>query len=236
MDSLFYYSGWQYIEFLIRLVIAVFCGAIIGYERERKSKDAGIRTHVIVTVSAALMMIVSKYGFADLVSHGEYIVGTNGVDPARIAAQVISGVGFIGAGVIFHDKNNTKGITTASGIWAMAGIGISIGAGMYGVGLFATLLLLGIHLLEKSVVKKFPGMSVMKVVIVANNNRKLRQSIQEYIIYRGYSIKKESVAIDNDIITYELTVNTSSGPDVDSINSFFEGYDDIKSMSVTVIS
>ena len=133
------FSLVQYAEFFARILIACVCGAVIGFERSMRFKEAGIRTHIIVCCAAALMMIVSKYGFVDLVAkNGDLLYGTRGTDPARIAAQVVSGVGFLGAGAIFRNKNIVKGLTTAAGIWATAGIGLAIGAGMYWIGIVAT--------------------------------------------------------------------------------------------------
>lgn len=100
-------------EFLVRILLAGICGGIIGYERKSRNKEAGIRTHLIVASGAALIMIVSKYGFTD-------ILGDKGIalDPSRIAAQIVTGVGFLGAGMIFMRKNTISGLTTAAGIWA----------------------------------------------------------------------------------------------------------------------
>ena len=119
---------WQYLEFFLRVLIACVCGAAIGFERSKRLKEAGIRTHVIVCCAAALTMIVSKYGFADVASpDGAGLYGTKGTDPARLAAQIISGVSFLGAGIIFRNGSTVKGLTTAAGIWATAGIGLAIG-------------------------------------------------------------------------------------------------------------
>lgn len=138
----------QYLDFFVRIIVAGICGAAIGYERSRRSKDAGIRTHIIVCSAAAIMMIVSKYAFVDLTTaEGLLLAGTRGADSARVAAQVVSGISFIGAGVIFKNGNTVKGLTTAAGIWATAGIGLSIGAGMYGVGLFSTIAIAVMQLL-----------------------------------------------------------------------------------------
>ena len=127
------------IMYILRLFVAGLCGMIIGLERKNRSKEAGTRTHFIVACASALMMIVSKYGFADQAIN-EF--GIRGADGARIAAQVVSGVGFLGAGMIFVHKNTITGLTTAAGIWATAGVGLAIGAGMYTVGISATFLLL----------------------------------------------------------------------------------------------
>lgn len=117
--------------------LAGICGYAIGYERNSRSKNAGIRTHLIVALSAALMIIVSKYGFMD-------IINTHGVslDPSRIAAQIVSGIGFLGAGMIFVHNQSVNGLTTAAGIWATSGIGMAIGSGLYFIGIVATLLIL----------------------------------------------------------------------------------------------
>lgn len=118
---------------LLRLVLAFLLGIIIGFERKNRNKIAGVRTHAIVAFGAALMMIVSKYGFADI--QGSY-------DASRIASQIVSGVGFLGAGVIFvKDRGSISGLTTAAGIWATAGVGMSVGAGLYIISVFSTLLL-----------------------------------------------------------------------------------------------
>ncbi|MFM1654045.1 MgtC/SapB family protein [Brevibacillus sp. B_LB10_24] len=124
-------------NFLLRMVVAGLCGAFIGFERKNRMKEAGIRTHFVVALGLALMMIISKYGFQDQIGWSNL-----GLDPSRIAAQVVSGVGFLGAGMIFMQRQTVKGLTTAAGIWATAGIGMAIGAGMYWVGAGTTVFVL----------------------------------------------------------------------------------------------
>ena len=132
-------SGDFAVEFVyvFRLVLSIGCGALIGLERERRQKTAGIRTHILVALSSALMVIVSKYGFFDVIS----IDGIS-IDASRIAASAVSAVGFIGTGVIFVRRDSTMGLTTAAGLWATVGVGIAIGAGMYVLGITATVLIL----------------------------------------------------------------------------------------------
>lgn len=127
----------QNFEFLMRLLLAAVCGACIGYERKNKNKGAGVRTHSILALGSALMMIISKYGFMDSASF----------DASRVAASVVSGIGFIGAGIIFMRDDNLHGVTTSAGIWSTSGIGMAIGAGMYVVGVFATVLIIGLQLI-----------------------------------------------------------------------------------------
>lgn len=132
----------QEIDFFVRILLACVCGACIGFERSKRLKEAGIRTHIIVCCAAALLMIVSKYGFADLTdAAGNDFSGTKGADASRIAAQVVSGISFLGAGVIFKNGNTIKGLTTAAGIWATSGIGLAIGSGMFVVGIFSTVVI-----------------------------------------------------------------------------------------------
>ena len=121
---------------IFRIFLSAIAGALVGYERYSQSKEAGVKTHSIVALASAMMMILSKYGFAD----------TGGADTARIAAQVVSGVGFIGAGLIFIKCDVIQGLTTAAGIWATCGIGMCIGAGMYIVGMFTAVFIVLIQL------------------------------------------------------------------------------------------
>lgn len=127
-----HFTAIQNLEFCLRIVIAFFVGGIIGMERSQRFKEAGIRTHILVCCTTALIMLISKYGFADLTMGGAGdIIGVKGADSARVAAQAVSGISFLCAGVIFKVGGNIKGLTTAAGIWMTAGIGLAIGAGMY---------------------------------------------------------------------------------------------------------
>ena len=131
-------------DFALRLFLAGVMGILIGLEREYRAKEAGYRTHFLVALGSALLMIVSQYGFSDVLERDLVRL-----DPSRIAAQVVSGIGFIGAGTIILQKQIVRGLTTAAGIWATSGIGLAIGAGMYGIGIAATVLvLLGLEVLS----------------------------------------------------------------------------------------
>lgn len=116
---------WNYI---LRIFVAGLLGGAIGFEREFRAKEAGVRTHFIVALGSALFMIISQYAF------------TGQFDHARVAAQVVSGIGFIGAGVIIFQKNVVRGVTTAAGLWVAAAIGLACGAGMYAVAIAAMLM------------------------------------------------------------------------------------------------
>lgn len=125
-------------NFILRLCVAGLCGTVIGLDREYRVKDAGFRTHFLVALGSALMMIVSQYGFEGFLADHD---GTR-FDPGRIAAQVVSGIGFIGAGTIIIHRQLVRGLTTAASLWATAGIGLAAGAEMYVVAGVATLLTL----------------------------------------------------------------------------------------------
>jgi putative Mg2+ transporter-C (MgtC) family protein len=113
--------GLGYLDLLLRLATATVLGALVGLERERLERAAGFRTHALVCVASALIMVVSTYGFPE---------GFD-LDPSRIAAQVVSGIGFLGAGVIIFRRNTVRGLTTAASLWAVAGVGLTAGAGLY---------------------------------------------------------------------------------------------------------
>ena len=133
-----------FLDFALRLFVAGAMGVLIGLEREYRAKEAGYRTHFLVALGSALMMIVSQYGFTEVLK-----TDLIRVEPSRIAAQVVSGIGFIGAGTIILQKQIVRGLTTAAGIWATSGIGLAVGAGMYAIGIAATLLvLLGLETLS----------------------------------------------------------------------------------------
>jgi len=120
-------------SFLLRGGVAVLCGGIVGVERERRGKPAGFRTNILICLGAALYMLVGELLTAQK---------TPGVDPTRIAAQVVSGIGFLGAGAIVHSRGSVTGLTSAATIWVVAGIGILVGAGFPGLALLTTLLVL----------------------------------------------------------------------------------------------
>ena len=125
--------------FALRLLLAGLLGFLIGLDREYRAKEAGVRTHFLVAVGAALFTVISIYGFGD---------GTK--DTSRVAAQVVSGIGFLGAGLIVFQKNMVRGLTTAAGLWVTAAIGMACGTGMYAVAAVVTILILiGLEVLNK---------------------------------------------------------------------------------------
>jgi len=125
--------------YLLRLALAAVCGGAIGLEREIRLKEAGMRTHLIVCFASCMMMIVSKYGFFDMLEYAAaHGYETMKLDPSRIAAGLVTAIGFLGAGTIFARSRGVTGLTTAAGLWATVGIGMTLGAGMYILSLFGT--------------------------------------------------------------------------------------------------
>ena len=126
-------SDGQSLKQFIELTAAFVLSAAIGLEREIRQKNAGLRTYTIVGTSAALFMLVSKYGFNDVLAMGTIVV-----DPSRVAAQIVSGIGFIGAGLIFVHDDRVRGLTTAASIWLVAAVGAACGAGLLLLGFAVT--------------------------------------------------------------------------------------------------
>lgn len=128
------------LEMILRLFLAAALGAAIGYERERAKKPAGLRTHILIALGAALFTVVSMYGFA------------NGVDPSRVAAGVVAGIGFIGAGVIFRGMRGdvVVGLTTAASVWVAAAVGLATGAGMYLISVFVAAIAVLVLMIPKA--------------------------------------------------------------------------------------
>ena len=142
-------------DFILRIFIAGLLGGLIGFEREFRAKEAGVRTHFIVALGSALFMIISQYAF-----DGQF-------DHARVAAQVVSGIGFIGAGVIIFQRNVIRGVTTAAGLWVAAAIGLACGAGMYAVATAAMLMTIicleTMHILTRNYGEKVLSVTIAQV-------------------------------------------------------------------------
>jgi putative Mg2+ transporter-C (MgtC) family protein len=137
-------------EMVLRLAVATILGGLVGLERERLERAAGLRTHALVSVASALMMVVSTYGFPSMID-GVAV----GLDPSRLAAQVVSGIGFLGAGVIIFRENSVRGLTTAATVWAVAGVGLAAGGGLFALAIVGTGFMLLVQAGLKPVERKF---------------------------------------------------------------------------------
>ena len=227
------FSFVQYAEFFLRIIVACLCGACIGYERTKRLKEAGIRTHVIVCCAAALTMIVSKYSFADLTSiDGIVFNGTRGADPARVAAQIISGVSFLGAGMIFRNGNSVRGLTTAAGIWATAGIGLAIGAGMYVIGVFATLIVAVIQIVMHWFVLGADTTIIGKITCVVRDQEAFNKVIDDYLARKKMQIITTKVTfLDDGAAQYELTLRVNMDTTIADLTGFVNSLENVRAVS-----
>ena len=141
-------EGWKQAG---ELGLALVLSAAIGLEREIRLKNAGLRTHTLVGVGAAVFMLISKYGFADVLQPGMVIL-----DPSRVAAQIVTGVGFLGAGLIFVRRNSVRGLTTAAGVWVTAAVGSAAGAGLPILAILTTGIYLLVALAFPEVTRRLP--------------------------------------------------------------------------------
>lgn len=180
--------------FLVDILISAFLGFLIGLERKKRFKEAGIRTHTLVSIGACLMMIISINAFGP------------DADAARVAAQIVSGVGFLGAGIIIYRKQEIKGLTTAAGVWATAGVGMACGGRLYIVAIGATLIMIGIQLLFHLKIKPFKTKKYFSVNIVFLQIDDANKKIKEMFgvdRFNHLNIKR-----DGENITYSATLNT----------------------------
>jgi len=187
-------------EIVIRLGIAALLGMLVGFERERQNQPAGLRTHTILAIGSCLAMTISinmAFQFMPLI---------NTSDPARLAAQVVSGIGFLGAGAILRYGTNVKGLTTATSLWTIAMVGLAVGAGHYFAGLATTAMLLVIlvllNVIEKKMIKVYETITLS---VTAENNPTLVEDL--LALFKQMKKKVLSVSVDSDISGNDQTVN-----------------------------
>lgn len=192
-------------EIAIRLLLAAALGAVIGFDRERHTWAAGLRTHMLVCLGAALAMIVSAFAFSDVLQQWPRVV----LDPSRIAAQVISGIGFLGAGTIMflHRENVIRGLTTAAGLWTVAAIGLAVGGGMYAAAVIATAVAWVILAVLKPLERRFAVRRPLPRVRVDFAGRASLAAIDQVLTTRGLppsTIITRRVPDDGDQVTIEF--------------------------------
>ncbi|HCA7358029.1 TPA: MgtC/SapB family protein [Citrobacter freundii] len=212
-------------EFLFRLILASLLGGVIGLERQIRAKEAGVRTHILIGIGSAMFMIVSKYGFYDVIEHTHI-----GLDPSRIAAQVVTGVGFLGAGNILVQKQTIKGLTTAADVWVTAAIGLVIGSGMYEVGIIGTIMALIVLELFRQLTYRFLNRHLhLRMRIAAGTT----QVVLAWITAQGYRIQLRSLANDtSDCHVLTANVEYTDATSVNQILSSLKENPAIKEVSV----
>lgn len=218
------FSIMQNLDFVARILLACFCGACIGFERSKRFKEAGIRTHVIVCCASALIMIVSKYGFADLTdADGLVFNGTRGADPARVAAQVVSGISFLGAGVIFKNGSTVKGLTTAAGIWATAGIGLALGCGMYFTGIFVTLMIGIFQVATHRFTVGADSFTTNRLRFTVREDEEFEPQVRAQLQNWEAQILSSSITRrDDGLISYDLTLKMTRGISIDDVDALMQ--------------
>lgn len=217
------------LDWLLRIVVAAICGAIIGYERTIQRKSAGVRTHIVVAMASALFMIVSKYGFADLLNmHGIAL------DPSRIAAQIVTGISFIGAGTILVRREQISGLTTAAGVWAVAAIGMAVGAGMYAIGILTTIFLFFVQMIfhDDTLINKIIVHVRFNIQIEAVNKHHILPQIKEELEenqVENISVKILDVSDEKIVFNVDGIINNKK--DENDIIMALRKYPDIKRIS-----
>lgn len=189
-------------EILVRLAIACLLGGLIGIERERNRHPAGLRTHILVCVGATLVMLCNIYIF-------DKYKGLTNVDPARFGAQVISGIGFLGAGTIIKEGPSIRGLTTAASLWAVACLGIAIGLGFYAGAILTTSFVLIILIIFSKFEYLFYGKSgkAMLTIKMKNKDGKLDQITGRLKDFEMYYSNMSIEAADDDNITVRIKVS-----------------------------
>ena len=227
----------QYLDFVFRLIMSCLCGAAIGIERARRLKEAGIRTHVIVCCASALTMIISKYGFVDMVdASGVLYAGTRAADPSRIAAQTISGISFLGAGVIFKHGNSIRGLTTAAGIWATAGIGLAIGSGMYIIGVLATVIIFIAQCLMHKFTIGNDAVVTTRIQITSRDFPEFWPRFAAYLQESNFKIvKTELVRRNGGVASFEVYTRSQKPVTMEILNEYIAQDDSVDDASTSMI-
>lgn len=221
-------TAYDNLEFLIRLLLSAALGALVGLERSKRQKEAGVRTHCIIACTSALFMILSKYAFVDVTS----IDGLRGADPARIAAQVVSGISFLGAGVIFKNGNSIRGLTTAAGMWGTAAIGMAVGAGMYWLGLSEAAILVAIQI----ILHRFPvgadALTTQEILVEMEDTPELQAQFDALLKTHNGQVVESSLSRDEGYLRMEITAKLEPPITHDEALAFMKDNSGVRKVSV----
>ena len=202
---------------VVRMLLSMVLGFMIGFERKMRFKEAGIRTHTIVCVGACLFTLVSIYGFS-------------AADSARVAAQIVSGIGFIGAGMIFYNKQNIRGLTTAAGIWATAAIGMAAGAGMYVVSACASVIIIAVQWVLHLNIRAFHTRKFIRLNVVFESvNGDEKEKIKE--IFKITRFTKINAKREDGIIVYNTVISTDKTFTDQDIHAALTGCEFLRSVT-----
>lgn len=216
------------LEFFVRLLLSAALGALVGLERSKRQKEAGVRTHCIIACTSALFMILSKYAFMELVD----ISGIRGADPARIAAQVVSGISFLGAGVIFKNGNSIRGLTTAAGMWGTAAVGMAIGAGMYWVGFIEAAILVAIQI----ILHRFPvgadALTTQEILVEMADTQEMQDKFDELLKKHRGQVTESSLTREEGYLRMEITAKVEPPISHDEALMFMKENSGVRRISV----
>ena len=217
------------LEFLIRLLLSAALGALVGLERSKRQKEAGVRTHCIIACTSALFMILSKYAFVDTAIGAD---GLRGADPARIAAQVVSGISFLGAGVIFKNGNSIRGLTTAAGMWGTAAIGMAVGAGMYWLGLIEAAILVAIQI----ILHRFPvgadALTTQEILVEMEDTPELQAQFDALLKAHHGQVVESSLSRGEGYLRMEITAKLEPPITHDEALTFLKSNSGVRKVSV----
>ncbi|WP_327609151.1 MgtC/SapB family protein [Virgibacillus tibetensis] len=212
--------GEDFLLIMVRVLVALVLSGLIGFERELKNHSAGFRTHILVGVGACLMMLLSLFGFEEFIER----YGNVRFDPARIPSYVISGIGFLGAGTIIVYGGTIRGLTTAASIWTVAGIGLVVGAGMYGAAVFTTLVILLSLIFLNNFEKLFTrgkGKTTNNLIeIVALPELKINNVVAIFEEYEVTIKNVEIVKVENNV--RNIFIKIERKPELDRVSLFSE--------------
>ncbi|WP_288734092.1 MgtC/SapB family protein [uncultured Phocaeicola sp.] len=211
------------LEITLRLFVALLLGGVIGIEREYRSKEAGFRTHFLVALGSALFCIVSQYGF-----------GVDLRDSSRVAAQVVSGIGFLGAGTIIFQKNVVRGLTTAAGLWVTAAIGLACGTGMYLAAAIATaLVLFGLEVLN-SFIPTF-GTTTVQLTFTSTKRESVKRVIgqikNDCIELYSYELRERRTS-QGEIYEASIEMKVKRGNHTERLIDYMDDFDDVTISSI----
>ena len=206
------------LEVTLRLFVALLLGGIVGIEREFRSKDAGFRTHFLVALGSALFCVVSQYGF-----------GIDLKDSSRVAAQVVSGIGFLGAGTIIFQKNMVRGLTTAAGLWVTAAIGLACGTGMYAAAAIATvMILLGLEVLNALIPQV--GTTTVSLTFSATSKESVKRVVDQ--IKDDCIELKDRRTSQGEIFEARLEMKVKRGNHNERLIGYMDEFDDVMISSI----
>ena len=216
------------LEFLFRILLSAALGAAIGLERTKRQKEAGVRTHCIIACASAVFMILSKYAFIDTAA----LDGSRGADTARIAAQVVSGISFLGAGVIFKNGSSIRGLTTAAGMWGTAAVGMAIGAGLYWVGFIEAAVLVAIQI----VLHRFPvgadALTTQELVVEMTDSDDLLARFDDLVKAHRGQITESNLTREDGVLRMEVTAKLDPPITHEEALAFMKANDGVRRVSV----